>query len=29
MMMLRLKQLRNSLSEVPDMVLEEAGRCGY
>jgi hypothetical protein len=28
MMMLRLKRLRNSLSEVPGMVLEEAGCCG-
>lgn len=27
MMMLRLKRLRNSLSEVPGMVLEEAGCC--
>ncbi|RWX15214.1 hypothetical protein EHI45_10795 [Rhizobium leguminosarum] len=28
MIMLRLKRLRNSLSEVPGMVLEEAGCCG-
>ncbi|UED34888.1 hypothetical protein [Rhizobium ruizarguesonis] len=28
MMMLRLKRLRNSLSEVPGMLLEEAGCCG-
>ncbi|TAZ43710.1 hypothetical protein [Rhizobium ruizarguesonis] len=28
MMMLRLKRLRNSLSGVPGMVLEEAGCCG-
>ncbi|WP_414814745.1 hypothetical protein [Rhizobium sp. IY2] len=28
MMMLRLKRQRNSLSEVPGMVLEEAGGCG-
>ncbi|TBF31531.1 hypothetical protein [Rhizobium ruizarguesonis] len=28
MMMLRLKRLRNSLSEVLGMVLEEAGCCG-
>ncbi len=28
MIMLRLQRLRNSLSEVPGMVLEEAGCCG-